>query len=463
MKVYGERTAFAETSMIALDLSRTETMALSDLGQVKKIGIEERFGRRYHVELKMGWGGGGQQLYHLGYFGKSDIEEGSVLHYGGGAGISTSHLPPDSLRERYFFTQARLLKGFDLSTQFKYTDYRHVVPGGWEPSYNLRNPYHVGLSGQIEHSISSSTGLMGRLVLERLRVAESLSENMVDFRPRVSFDFARFRADGEVFLQYSSGFLLLAPLLSYERDNITSKREVSRIRVGLGYVYFRGEDRSSASDGVVGTARAGFLRDQLLASVWNGYKIHSVISGFKTTRLYDGPGQAFLEWDRIGLSLACRPAVMPVEVGFAYRRVASYGQWESDFFYGGMEQRPSAEDLRIAGFSVALDRVPFVGRVRYDLPSDDVPFFRRLNMNADLVFNLFDLADVNAGLEYHSGRDGYGSSSDGYALFNVGVKRELLRILLVQFEVRNILGAEYTIWEGTEPGRTVLFSLQTRI
>lgn len=468
MKVYGERTAFIDTSMIALDLSRTEKAALSDLGQVKRIGIEERFGRRYHVELKMGWGTGDHQLYHLGYLGRRTISEGSILHYGAGLGINTSRIWPDSARHRYFGVWTQWLRRFSLSSRFGYHDYRQSIDSRYGPYTRTVRQAH--LSSQFAYGLGRDCCLDVPVDLDRIKIYNWFPlgvENRLKIAPRVDADFLSFRSSGGVKFEYGSEHLIAEPYVEYSRTDRLPGIGLDCLTLRLGCAYVD-EDRQETF--LTPDARFEFFEDRAALFIGRSYRIYDWIREFEQNRLAERShvrpwptDLSYIEKEKIHLGLDARIPMWSLDSRLEFKRVERPFYWDPSWVGVALvfhERYPS--DVSMLSLTVTQDvAYGWIGS-RYLMASEELPYTYRFELWVGMKHKLGPIADLDYRYRFQTLPYGEVSNSSIFRL-DAGIQREILKLFTARFEVNNIANEEYLLWPGLESGRHFLFSIHTRL
>jgi len=466
MKVYGERAVFAETSAIALDLSRTETIALSDLGHLKKTGIEERFGRRYHVELKMGWGTGDHQLYHLGYLGRREISEGSMLHYGADLGINTSRLSPDSVRYRYGSIWTQWLTRFSLASRFDYRDYRlKMVERPWPYTRDVRRAW---LSNQLGFNFGNGYHLDVPVDLDGIRLDDPppAVENRLKVAPRLEADFLSFRSSAGARFEYSSEYLLAEPYVEYSRKDLSQNIKLDGLVLRLGCAYV---DDKRKQTFLTPDARFEFFGERAALYVGRSYRVCDWIREFDEnrqvgrSRVWPGPvDSSRVEKEKIHLGLDARIPMWSLDSRLEFKRLEQPFYWMPDWNSPLILHGRYPTDVSTLSLTVTQEfYYGWIGS-RYLMASEELPYTYRFELWVGMKHKLGPIADLDYRYRFQTLPYGEVSNNSIFKL-DAGIQREILKLFTARFEVNNIANEEYLLWPGLESGRHFLFSIHSRL
>lgn len=458
MKMHGERTAEPETAHLSLVAVEPGKRTLSGISPPKKTGFEEKFGRRYNFELIMGWGNGSNQNYHLGYLGRRDLDDVSLLAYHFGIGINTSQLSPDSLRKRYFSVGTNLIKGIRANSAFYYEDYRYRMPSFY--GYQ-RKATNLMLDNNLTYDFTQHYSAHLYSKVERLSVDQHpISENLLIIKPAMDIEFNEFQVSGGVDIDYSSEFLLSEPHLMYVRNRAWPGLRLDRVLMTVGYVYYN--DDFVMKKFLRPNLRLEFAKNLLSLSLSNKYTVFNPIRAFNENRLFisDAPDQNGIEQDKVNVGVELSPGGTPFYASLFYRNVQDFYFWTQPLIGPGYFYNRWPNDTRIWSLILCADFERFSFHIRRDFLSSDIPNYARLAVIANVSQTVFDIFDFGLSANIQEIRNG----PPGFLLINANVKKEILKIFSFKFELRNITGKPYEIWPGLEePGRTYLFSIQTRI
>lgn len=466
MKVYDTRTTFVETSSVALDVARVPEIGMSELGHVKKLGMEEKFGRRYHVELKMGWGTGSHQLYHLGYLGRRTISEGSTLCYGAGLGINTSKIWPDSARHRYFGVWTRWQTWFSLASRFEYRDYEQRI-WAWEWPYT-RNVRKARLSSQFAYSLGDHYYLDVPVDLDGIELDDQgpAVENRLKVAPRFEADFLSFRSSGGVKFEYSSEHLLAEPYVEYSRKNLLPSIKLDGLVLRLGCAYV---DDKRKQTFLTPDARLEFFEDRAAFFVGRSYQVCDWIREFDENRLVTRTevwparvDSSRVEKEKVHIGLNGRVPKWSLDSRLEFKRVEQLFCWEPDWMNSLAFHGRYRTDVSILSLTVAQEFVYGSIGSRYLIASEKLPYTYRFEVWVGMKHRLGPIADLD--YRYRFQTMPYEESGDYSILkLDVGIQREILKLFTARFEVNNIADEEYVTWPSLEAGRHFLFSIHSRL
>ncbi len=470
MKTYGKRAAEPESSFFTLNLNKSIDRLVRPLGIAKKTGWDEEFGHRYSVELGLGWGNGAQQVYQLGYLGKRDLTEGSVLDYGFKLGLDASILPPDSLRKRQFAVWTNWSRNFELYTKLSYDDRRFFT-------YGRRDVSAIRLNNRFTYDFGRYYNLNYNLTLSRFRYIdflfdvlwpEDLIKNRLEFKPNINAIFNAFTINGGFTICYSTDFFLVEPYFTYSKNQPWPEIGFNRVQLTFGYLYtnykLNIEDVFPPSPSVeekffTPGCRLEFFEDFVAFYLRTDYKIYDFDNSFNENHYIAG-GTNRIQRDKLKFGIEIQPIDLPIEIDFNYRKTKDYSYWESVGSPLEWIHRFWPRDVDVYSLGILFYHANLSTQFNYQLLSEEIANIFRLSLAAELKCPFGEMFDFNFGVNYHDLRE----EAPGFILLNAGVNKEILKMLSVKFAIKNILGRPFEIWPDLEePGRTYLFSIEAKI